>query len=184
MSDIIHMLQDMARPFFSFLPNRSHLLWLAWLRAVETLRPACARHTTFLWLTVVLAALCLRPDLGGVTSLVRALGLSPASYYCLLHFFHSDALNLGKLTLCWRAALERLLARRLVRVKGRPILLVDGLKRGKEGRKMPAVKGVLAADVRKWDMDGGLGLRRDIVTSSKPLSPQAERADGSARAAG
>ena len=50
MSDSIHMIQDMARPFFSFLPNRSHLLWLAWLRAVETLRPACARHTTFLWL--------------------------------------------------------------------------------------------------------------------------------------
>ena len=44
--------------------------------------------------------------------------------------------------------------------------------------------GVLAADVRKWDMDGGLGLRPDIFPSSKPLSPQAERADGSARAAG
>lgn len=43
---------------------------------------------------------------------------------------------------------------------------------------------VLAADVRKWDMDGGLGLRPDIFPSSKPLSPQAERADGSARAAG
>ncbi len=134
------MLSDIARPFFNFFPNRSYLPWLAWLRAVETLRPACARNTTFLWLTVVLAALCLRPDLGGVTSLVRALGLSPASYHCLLHFFHSDALNLEQLTRCWRATLERLLARRLVRVKGRPILLVDGLKRGKEGRKMPAVK--------------------------------------------
>lgn len=136
----IYMLPDMARPFFVFPPNRSHLLWLAWLRAVENLRPACARNTTFLWLTVGLAALCLRPDLGGVTSLVRALGLNPASYYCLLHLFHSDALRLDQLTLCWRAALERLLARRLVRVKGRPVLLVDGLKRGKEGRKMPAVK--------------------------------------------
>jgi hypothetical protein len=89
---------------------------------------------------VVLAALCLRPDLGGVTSLVRALGLSGASYHCLLHFFHSDALRLDTLTLLWSQTLERLLARRLVRVKGRPILLVDGLKRGKEGRKMPAVK--------------------------------------------
>ena len=130
----------LARPFFSFFPNRSHLPWLAWLRAVETLRPACARNTTFLWLTVVLAALSVRPDLGGVTSLVRALGLNPASYHCLLHFFPSDALNLEKLTRAWRAALERLLARRLVRANGRPILLVDGLKRGKEGRKMPAVK--------------------------------------------
>jgi hypothetical protein len=134
------MLQDMARPFFNFLPQRSQLPWLAWLRAVENLRPACARNVTFLWMTVVLAALCLRPDLGGVTSLVRALGLNPASYYCLLNFFHSDALNLDQLTLCWRATLERLLARRLVRVKGRPILPVDGLKQGKEGRKMPAVK--------------------------------------------
>src|SRR6266487_4369663 len=34
------------------------------------------------------------PDLAGVTSLVRSLGLSDASYYCLLHFFHSPALNL------------------------------------------------------------------------------------------
>jgi YD repeat-containing protein len=43
---------------------------------------------------------------------------------------------------------------------------------------------VLAADVRKWDTDGGSGVRLDIFPSSKPLSPQAERADGSARAAG
>jgi hypothetical protein len=134
------MLSDIARPFFSLLPKRSHLPWLAWQRAVNLLRPACARNTTFLWMTLVLAAMCIRPDLGGVTSLVRALGLSPDSYYCLLHFFHSDSLNPDKLTLCWRATLERLLARRLVRAKGRPILLVDGLKRGKEGRKMPAVK--------------------------------------------
>ena len=140
MSDILHMLSDITRPFFSLLPKRAHLPWLVWQRAVNHLRPACARNATFLWLTLVLAAMCIRPDLGGVTSLVRALGLSPASYYCLLHFFHSDALKLDQLTLCWRATLERLLARRLVRANGRPILLVDGLKRGKEGRKMPAVK--------------------------------------------
>ena len=110
------------------------------MRAVEPLRPACARSSTFLWLTVVLAGLCIRPDLAGVTSLVRGLGLSGASYHCLLHFFHSNALRLDTLTLLWSRTLERILARRLVRVKGRPILLVDGLKRGKEGRKMPAVK--------------------------------------------
>jgi hypothetical protein len=134
------MLSVFSRPFFNFLPDRSLVLWLAWLRAVECLRPACARHATFLWMTVALAALCMRPDLGGVTSLVRAMGLSGASYLCLLHFFHSNALNLHSLTLCWSQALERLLARRLVRAKGRPILLVDGLKRPKEGHKMPGVK--------------------------------------------
>lgn len=122
------------------LPQRSHLLWLAWLRALQPLRPACSRTTTFLWLVVVLAALCLRPDLAGVTSLVRGLGLSDASYYCLLHFFHSSALDLDRLTQLWRQTLQHLFGRCLVRVHGRIVVLADGLKRPKEGRQMPAVK--------------------------------------------
>jgi hypothetical protein len=122
------------------LPQRSHLLWLAWLRALQPLRPACSRTTTFLWLVLVLAALCLRPDLAGVTSLVRSLGLSDASYYCLLHFFHSSALDIDCLARLWRQSLERLFRRCLVRINGRPVVLVDGLKRPKEGRKMPGVK--------------------------------------------
>jgi hypothetical protein len=119
---------------------RSTVLWLAWLRAVQPLRPACTRTSTFLWLVIVLAAFCLRPDLAGVTSLVRALGLSEASYYCLLHFFHSPALNLEILTQLWQQTLLHLFRRRLVLVNDRPVVLVDGLKRPKEGKKMPAVK--------------------------------------------
>jgi hypothetical protein len=120
--------------------KRSLLLWRAWWRALLPLRPACSRTTTFLWLVLVLAALCLRPDLAGVTSLVRALGLSDPSYYCLLHFFHSPAMNLGRLTQLWWQTLPRLFRRCLVQVNGRPVVLADGLKRPKEGRKMPAVK--------------------------------------------
>jgi len=135
------MLSDMHNlSFASTLPKRSHLLWLAWLRALQPLRPACSRTTTFLWLVVVLAALCLRPDLAGVTSLIRSLGLSDASYYCLLHFFHSPALPLDGLTQLWRQRLQQLFRRCLVRVQGRLVVLVDGLKRPKEGRKMPGVK--------------------------------------------
>jgi len=131
----------MSRAFSSvILPQRSHLLWLAWLRALQPLRPACSRTATFLWLLVVLAALCLRPDWAGVTSLVRGLGLSDASYYCLLHFFHSPALNRDRLTHLWRQSLLHLFRRRLVRVNGRLVVLADGLKRPKEGRKLPAVK--------------------------------------------
>jgi hypothetical protein len=123
-----------------FSPARSFVLWAAWLRAVQALRPACSRTTTFLWLVVVLAALCLRPDLAGVTSLVRSLGLSASTYYCLLHFFHSPALDLEGLIHGWHQALFRLFRRGLVRVNRRPVVLVDGLKRPKEGKKMPAVK--------------------------------------------
>jgi len=135
------MLPDMIHSFFRpALPKRSHLLWLAWLRALQPLRPACARTATFLWLLAVLAAFCLRPDLAGITSLVRSLGLSDASYYCLLHFFHSPALDRERLTQLWCQSLQRLFRRGLLRVHGRPVVLVDGLKRPKEGRKMPAVK--------------------------------------------
>jgi hypothetical protein len=91
-------------------------------------------------LVVVLAGVCLRPDLAGVTSLVRALGLSEASYFSLLHFFHSPALDLEALTRLWQQTLQQLFRRRWVRVNGRAVVLVDGLKRPKEGKKMPGVK--------------------------------------------
>ena len=120
--------------------KRSLLLWRAWWRAVQGLRPAGRRTATFLWLAVILAAFCLRPDLAGVTSLVRSLGLTDPCYYCLLHLFHSPALPLAALTAAWLQTVRRLLGRHLVRVQGRPVVLVDGLKRGKEGRKMPGVK--------------------------------------------
>ena len=126
----------MSKPFSpSFPKKRSILLWRAFWRAVLPLRPACSRTATFLWLVVILAGLCLRPDMAGVTSLVRGLGLSEASYYCLLHFFHSPALDLEMLTRLWHQTLQRLFRRRLVRVNGRAVVLVDGLKRPKEGKK-------------------------------------------------
>jgi hypothetical protein len=140
MSDSIIILSDMSTLFFPRLPQRSVLLWRAFWRALQPLRPACSRTSTFLWLVVVLAALCLRPDLAGVTSLVRGLGLSEASYYGLLHFFHSPALDLERLTRLWQQTLQRLFRRHLVRVNGRAVVLVDGLKRPKEGKKMPGVK--------------------------------------------
>ena len=121
-------------------PRRGWVLWTAFWRALQPLRPACARTSTFLWLGVILAALCLRPDLAGVTSLVRGLGLSKASYYCLRHFFHSPALDVELLTRLWQQTLQRLFQRRLVRVNGRAVVLVDGLKRPKQGKKMPGVK--------------------------------------------
>ena len=122
-------------------PSRATLvLWTAWWRAVQLLRPACRRTTTFFWLALVLAAFCLRPDLAGVTSLVRSVGLTDGCYYCLLHFFHSTALPLETLTATWLVTVRHLLGRRLVRQNGRLVLLVDGLKRPKEGRKMPGVK--------------------------------------------
>jgi hypothetical protein len=115
-------------------------LWIIWLQTVAALRPACARTRTFLWLVVVLAAMTVRSDLAGVTSLVRSHWLRSHCYPRLRYFFHSPALDLPKLIRTWTALVARRFARRLVRVGNRVVLWADGLKAPKEGKKMPAVK--------------------------------------------
>lgn len=115
-------------------------LWIVWYQTLAALRPACARTRTFLWLVVVLAAMTVRTDLAGVTSLVRSHWLRPECYHRLLYFFHSPALDLPTLIRTWTALVARIFARRLVRVGNRMVLLADGLKAPKEGKKMPAVK--------------------------------------------
>ncbi|MGB6068102.1 MAG: transposase, partial [Desulfomonilaceae bacterium] len=115
------------------------MLWNHWWNLVCELRPACARTRTFLWMALCLAGFAARKDLLGVTSIVRALGLEPACYDRLLDFFHSPALDLNKLTLAWCALVFRVHPG-ILRVNGRPVLVADGIKVAKTGRKMPGVK--------------------------------------------
>jgi len=115
------------------------MLWNHWWRLVCELRSACARTRTFLWMATCLAGMTVRGDLLGVTSIVRALGLVPACYDRLLDFFHSSALDLDKLTRLWRDLVFRVHPG-VLRVNGRPVLVGDGIKVAKAGRKMPAVK--------------------------------------------
>ena len=106
-------------------------LWWAWLRCVRELRGACARRSTFMWMSLVLAGLSIRADLAGVSSIVRALGFEAKYYRRLLYLFHTPALALDKLTGAWSALVLRLLT---------PLRVGDGLMVAKEGQKMPAVK--------------------------------------------
>jgi hypothetical protein len=115
------------------------MLWNHWWNLVCDLRPACARTRTFLWMSLCLMGMTTRKDRLGVTSIVRALGLESACYDRLLDFFHSPALDLDKLTHAWCALLFRLHPS-ILRVNGRAVLVGDGLKVAKAGRKMPGVK--------------------------------------------
>jgi hypothetical protein len=114
-------------------------LWIHWWKVVWQLRPACSRLRTFLWFATCLAAMAIRLDGLGVTSLMRALGLKDFCYDRLLDFFHSQALNLKALTRLWVEVLLASLPAPLT-VNGRIILVGDGLKVPKSGKKMPAVK--------------------------------------------
>lgn len=113
-------------------------LWIIWLQSVHELRPACARLRTFAWMALALAGLCIRNDRLGVTSLVRSLNLDPSAYHRFLHLFHSNALDLEALTAAWLRLSVRLFGP--LEVDGALVVLADGVKAPKEGRKMPGVK--------------------------------------------
>jgi hypothetical protein len=86
-----------------------------------------------------LAAMTARGDLFGVTSLVRALGLKKACYERILGFFHSKALDLDKLTRLWVTVIQKVQPG-ILRINGRRVIVGDGIKVPKSGKKMPAVK--------------------------------------------
>ena len=111
------------------------MLWYDWWNLVCELRSACARSRTFLWMSLCLAGFSTRKDLLGVTSIVRALGLEPACYDRLLDFFHSSALDLNKLSRAWCVLVFRFNSG-LLRVNLKPVLVGDGIKVAKAGRKM------------------------------------------------
>ena len=115
------------------------MLWNQWWKLVCELRPACARIWTFFWMATVLAGMTVRGDLMGVTSIVRALGLVPACYDRLLDFFHSAALDLDKLTHLWCSLVFKANPN-ILRVDGKPVLVGDGVKVPRSGRKMPGVE--------------------------------------------
>ena len=110
-------------------------LWEVWNRWVLALRPACSRRVTFEWMRIALMGLCVRDDLAGVSSIVRALALQPKKYLRLLALFHSEALRLDRLTALWLQLCQS--AFTPFEVGGRVVCLADGLKVPKEGLKMP-----------------------------------------------
>ena len=113
-------------------------LRLQWWSVVAPLRAACSRQRSFLWLAVALAGLCTRGDLFGVSSIVRAMGLAARRYDRLLDFFHSPAVDIGRLTRIWARHALGLFT--VPRFAGRPVLPGGGIKIPKGGCRMPAVK--------------------------------------------
>jgi len=114
-------------------------LWIPWWNAIWQLRPAFSRLRTFLWFATAVAGFTVRTELLGVTSLARALKLDARFYNKLVDHFHSPAVKLDRLTALWTQAVLRLFPQPL-RVNGRYLVVGDGIKVPKRGRKMPGVK--------------------------------------------
>ncbi len=70
---------------------------------------------------------------------MRALNLNARYYNALVDHFHSAAVKLDQLSTLWAHLVLRLFPQP-VRINGRHVLVGDGIKVPKCGRKMPAVK--------------------------------------------
>jgi len=119
--------------------SRPLSLWNLWWDAIRLLRPAFSHLRSFLWFATIVAGLTVRTELAGVTSIIRALNMQPRLYNKLRDNFHSGAIKLDRLSALWTQAVLRLFPGPL-RVNGRLVLVGDGIKIGKRGKKMPGVK--------------------------------------------
>jgi hypothetical protein len=114
-------------------------LWLLCWSALQLVRPAFSRRRSFLWFATVVAGFMVRTEHLGVTSIVRALKLKSNCYDNLIGNLHSSAVRLDELSALWTQAVLRLFPSPLC-VNGRRVLVGDGIKVPKRGRKMPGVK--------------------------------------------
>jgi hypothetical protein len=97
-----------------------------------------SREKAFKWFVVVIVGLMVREDRLGITSIVRTLEINPGYYETLIHFFRANSWELNIIRdrwirVVWNSGL-------VYRINGTPLLIGDGVKQSKEGRKMPCVK--------------------------------------------
>src|SRR5208283_1612877 len=114
-------------------------LWVLWWSALQMLRPAFSRLRTFLWFATAVAGFTVRTEHLGVTSILRALKLTPGYYGNLIKHIHSSAVRLNDLNALWTRVVLKLFPGP-IRVNGRCVIVGDGIKAPKRGKKMPAVK--------------------------------------------
>ena len=115
------------------------ILWMQWYACVQEFQASCSRDRSFVYLVLVLAAFSIRQDIAGVASFIRALCMDPRCYKRFLHFFnYSTGLDLAKLTSIWCRVIRNRLP--IYRVGPYEVYVADGLKIGKEEKKMPGVK--------------------------------------------
>lgn len=105
---------------------------------LSAFRTCFSRAAAFEWFVVIVVGLMVRSDHLGLTAIVRDLQVHPRHYESMIHFFRSSAWSLESLRLAWQEVVRRFAP--LLYVRGRVVLVGDGMKQAKEGRRMPGVK--------------------------------------------
>ncbi len=105
---------------------------------ILSFRSCFSRNHAFHWFVIAIIGLMVRSDNLGITSIIRELNLDPRLYTTFMHYFRSTSASLEKLTTRWIKIVTDSVEKPTV--NGMNILIGDGIKVSKEGRKMPGVK--------------------------------------------
>ena len=129
-----------------------------------------SRKAAFRWFVILTAGLMLRSDKLGVTSVIRDLALKPDCYLSMLHFFRASSWSLDRIRQCWFQTVLRFFP--LYQENGFHVLVGDGVKQSKEGRRIPGVKKLCQESEHSakpqfihGHMFGGLGILAGSIRS-------------------
>lgn len=126
----------MSLPYFRVV---YHTIMLNFIENVLCCFESCfSRKAAFRWFVMITIGLMLRSDKLGVTSVIRDLALRPDCYDSMLHFFRASSWSLDEIRKCWFSAVKEYAP--LYTESGFYVLVGDGVKHSKEGRRMPGVK--------------------------------------------
>lgn len=122
-----------------------------------------SRKSAFAWFVTITVGLMLRSDKLGVTSVIRDLALRPDCYISMMHFFRASSWSLDGIRQRWFEAVQALSP--LYLEEGFHVLVGDGVKQPKEGRRIPGVKKLFQESENSakpeyihGHMFGGLGI--------------------------
>ena len=158
----------MSLPYF---PVVDHTIMMNFIEIVLCRFESCfSRKAAFRWFVTITVGLMLRSDKLGLTSVIRDLALSPGSYDSMLHFFRASSWSLEDIRRRWFSAVMDHAP--LYREGGFHVLVGDGVKQSKEGRRMPGVKKLFQESENSakpeyihGHMFGGLGILAGSVRS-------------------
>jgi hypothetical protein len=105
---------------------------------LQDLRPCFSRQAAFEWFVIIIIGRLIRCDHLGLTSIVRWLFLTPESDDLILHVFRATSWQLEALLSQWAQVAFKRYPR--ITFAGGSLMLADGIKLGKEARRMPAIK--------------------------------------------
>ena len=126
----------MSVPYFSVV---YHTIMLNFIDKILCQFESCfSRKASFRWFVTITIGFMLRSDKLGVTSVIRDLALSPDCYPSLIHFFRASSWSLDAIRLRWFSIVKNNFP--LYKEGPFHVMVGDGVKQPKEGRRMPGVK--------------------------------------------